>query len=99
MSSEDEKELKAILDDDDIRRYFESRDPNRKLPNPGLTEDTADELKGKASVLTPKEEKEDVHGVSFTQHVKRIKETLRRGVLGGIALGLLLAIVLTLILR
>ena len=99
MSVDDKKELKEILDDEDIRKYFQSRDPNRKLPNPGLTEETADELKGKASVLKPKEEKEDAHGISFTQYIKGIKETLRRGILVGISIGLFLAIILTLFLR
>ena len=98
MSDDSEKELKELLDDDDIRKYFQSRDPERKKPNPGLTEDTADQLKGRASALKPKEEAEDdVHGVSFSQHMKAISNTRRRCILAGISTGLFIAIILTIV--
>ncbi len=96
MSEHDE--LKNLLnDDDDLRDYFNSRDPKRKKPSPGLTEEAADQVKGKASVLTPKEDKKEVHGVSFSQHMKNISETRRRGIWVGISIGLLVAIIVTLL--
>ena len=98
--SNEEDELKQLLDDDDIRRYFQGRDPERKKPNPGLTEDTADQIQGKASVLTPKVEKDDdVHGVSFSQHIKSIRETKKHYIWIGICVGLAIAIILVNLMR
>lgn len=90
----DEDDIKDLLDDDDIRNYFQSRDPKRKKTfiNPDETSTTH----GKASALKPKED-EEVHGVSFTQHVKRTKEAARHFTWIGISVGLFLAIVLTLL--
>ena len=96
----DEENIKDLLDDDDIRNFFQSRDPNRKKPDPFLTTESADRYKGKASALTPKENIDDeieIHGISFTQHVKNIKETARHYLWLGISIGLVLAIVITLL--
>jgi len=98
--SEDE-ELKQLLDDDDLRDYFNGRDPNRKKSDPFISEETANRHRGKSTVLTTKdvpEEKQETHGISFTQHVKSIKETARQYMWIGISVGLFLAIIITLIL-
>lgn len=95
MSEDDE--LKELLDDDDLRNYFNGRDPNRKKIDPFTDEETANQHKGKASVLAPKEETEEVHGVSFSQHVKRIREAARHYLWIGLSLGLAIAIVITLL--
>lgn len=92
----DEENIKDLLDDDDIRNYFQSRDPNRKKPVYYTDDDTA-HTKGKATALKPKENNEEVHGVSFTQHVKRTKEAARHFTWIGISIGLFLAIILTLL--
>ena len=92
--SKDEN-MQDLLDDDDIRNYFQSRDPARKKPDPFIDLESAD--KGKASVLTPKEETEDIHGVSFSQHVKQIRETARHYLWIGLSIGLVIAIIITLI--
>ena len=92
--SEDE-ELKKLLDDDDIRGYFQGRDPTRKKVDPRIAFEHEEEDKGKASALTPKEETEEVHGVSFSQHVKRIREAARHYLWIGLSLGLAIAIVVT----
>ena len=89
------KDIKALMDDDDIRKYFQSRDPARKKVDPFIGLESADQ--GKASALTPKEEVEEVHGVSFTEHVKRIREAARHYIWIGISLGLAIAIIITLI--
>lgn len=96
----DEENIEDLLDDDDIRNFFQSRDPNRAKPVPFLDEETAEKYKGKATVLTPKEpteKDEESYGISFTQHVKSIKETARHHTWLGISIGLGLAIVITLI--
>ena len=94
MSESDE--LKKLLnDDDDLRNYFNSRDPARKKVDPRIDLETAEQ--GKASVLTPKKETEEAHGVSFTQHVKRIREAARHYLWIGLSVGLAIAIVVTLI--
>lgn len=99
--SNEEDELKQLLDDDDIRRYFQGRDPERKKPNPGLTEDIAEQIQGKASALTPKEVKneDDVHGVSFSQHIKSVRETKKHYIWIGICAGLTIAIILVNLMR
>lgn len=89
--------MKDLLDDDDIRNYFKSRDPNRKKIDPIIDLETAEQHKGKASALSPKEETEEIHGVSFSQHIKQIRETARHYVWIGIAMGLTIAIIVTLI--
>jgi hypothetical protein len=83
---DDQEDMKDILDDDDIRNYFKSRDPERKHMNPGLTPEISDSMQGKASVLKTKETPdEEIHGVSFTQHTKSINNTKRHfGFLGAI---------------
>lgn len=93
--SEESDDMKELLDDDDLRTYFNSRDPNRKKVDPNINLETAEQ--GKASVLKPKEETEEVHGVSFSQHVKRIREASRHYLWIGLSLGLAIAIVVTLI--
>ena len=92
----DEEDMKSLLDDDDIRKYFKSRDPERKKPVYYSDDDTVN-TKGKATSLKPKEDTEEVHGVSFTQHVKHIKETARHFSWLGIAIGMFIAIVITLL--
>ena len=91
----DEDDIKDLLDDDDIRNYFQSRDPSRKKTF--IDPDETTKFYGKAGALKPKENEEEVHGVSFTQHVKRTKEAARHFTWIGISIGLFLAIVLTLL--
>ena len=95
MSKEDE--LEKVLDDDQIRNWFTSRDPERKKINPFITEEAAEEFGGKASVLTVKEEEEKVHGVSFSEHTKQVKNVSISFTWIGISIGLILAIILALI--
>ena len=93
MSEDDE--MKELLDDDDLRNYFQGRDPKRKKVDPNISLETAEQ--GKASVLTPKKETEEAHGVSFSQHVKQIRVTARHYLWIGLILGLAIAIIITLI--
>ncbi len=95
MSKEDE--LEKVLDDDQIRSWFTSRDPERKKINPFITEEAAEEFGGKASVLKVKEEEEKVHGVSFSEHTKQVKNVSMNFTWIGISIGLILAIILALI--
>ena len=94
--SEDD-EMKDLMDDDEIRNYFNSRDPNRKKVDPIIDLESAEQHKGKASALTPKEETEEIHGVSFSQHIKQIRETARHYIWIGMALAFTIAIIVTLI--
>ena len=95
MSKEDE--LEKVLDDDQIRNWFTSRDPERKKINPFITEEAAEEFGGRASVLTAKEEEEKVHGVSFSEHTKQVKSVSISFTWVGISIGLISAIILALI--
>jgi len=96
MSKEDE--LEKVLDDDQLRDWFTSRDPERKKIDPFITEDAAEEFGGKASVLTvKKEEEEKVHGVSFSEHTKQVKNVSISFTWVGISIGFILAIILALI--
>lgn len=95
MSEDDD--MKELMDDDDIRNYFKGRDPDRKKVDPIIDLDAAEQYKGKASALSPKEETEEIHGVSFSQHIKQIRETARHYIWIGLALGLAIAIIVTLI--
>jgi len=95
MNKEDE--LEKVLDDDQIRNWFTSRDPERKKIDPFITEEAAEEFGGRASVLTVKEEKEKVHGVSFSEHTKQVKNVSINFTWVGISIGLILAIILALI--
>ncbi len=102
--SDDKKiddEMEDLLDDDDIREFFQSRDPDRPKTNPFLDADVEESIRGKASVLTPKEVVEDdanVYGISYTQHTKHIRDVARHFFLIGSAAALVLAIVLAAIL-
>lgn len=93
----DDDEMKELLDDDEIREWFVSRDPERKKVDPFTDEETAEEHKGKASVLTPKEPTKEIHGVSFSQHVKQIRVTARHYLWIGLSIGFFVAIIITLI--
>jgi hypothetical protein len=95
---DDEKEsLEDILNDDDIRKFFQSRDPDRKKSNPFISEETAEQYGGKASSLTKKEEVEEkVFGVSFSEHTKHLRQVARHFTWIGISVGLLIAILVAL---
>jgi len=94
----DEKEIPE-LDDEKIREWFLSRDPNRPKPNPFLTEEAEEAFKGKASPLTIKkvEENEKSYGVSYSQHMKHLKEVARHFFFVGTATALFVAIILAVI--
>ncbi len=93
-----EKTLDEELDDDQLREWFASRDPNRTKVNPFLTDEAEESVRGKASPLTTKkEEKETLHGISYSQHTKSVREVARHFFLIGSAVTLFVAIVLALI--
>lgn len=98
---EDDETLKELLDDDDIRKYFQGRDPSRAKPHPFLTEESEEQFKGKATTLKPKEveEKEDVYGVSYTQHNKTVREIGRHFFWIGMSLAFIIAIIVTIFLE
>lgn len=92
-----ENELEKVLDDDELRDWFRSRDPERKKIDPFISEEAAEEFGGKASALTVKEEEEKVHGISFSEYTKQVKSISINFTWVGISIGLILAIILTLI--
>lgn len=92
------EDLDDELDDDQIREWFQSRDPNRKKVDPFLTEEAAELVQGKASPLTIKSEKEEIeHGVSFSQHTKHVRNVARHFFFFGSSVALTVAIILALI--
>ncbi len=92
-----ENELEKVLDDDQLRDWFKSRDPERKKIDPFISEEAAEEFGGKASTLTIKEEEEKVHGISFSEYTKQVKNISINFTWVGISIGLLLAIILALV--
>lgn len=92
-----ENELEKVLDDDQLRDWFKSRDPERKKIDPFISEEAAEEFGGKASTLTVKEEEEKVHGISFSEYTKQVKNISINFTWVGISIGLLLAIILALV--
>ncbi len=92
--------MEELLDDDDIRKFFQSRDPDRLKVDPFLDSDLEESIRGKASTLTPKEavEEERVYGISYTQHTKHIRDVARHFSLIGSAAALMLAVFLVAIL-
>lgn len=91
-------DMKDILDDDQLRDYFESRDPKRKKNDPFLDADVEESVRGKSSGLTvkqPKEEKE--YGISYSQHQKHTKNIARHFFFMGVIMSLLLAILIQII--
>lgn len=96
--NKDKTKLEEELDDDAIREWFASRDPNRPKVNPFLTDEAEESVRGKASSLTiKKEEKEKLYGISYSQHTKSVREVARHFFLIGSAVTLFVAIVLALI--
>lgn len=96
---EDDENVKDLLDDDDIRKYFQGRDPSRAKPKPFLTDEAEETYRGKSSTLTAKikEEKEEVYGVSFTQYTKQLREVSRHFLWIGMSVAFSIAIIITLI--
>ena len=92
-----ENELEKVLDDDQLRDWFRSRDPERKKIDPFISEEAAEEFGGQSSVLTVKAEEEKIHGVSFSEHTKQVKNVSVNFTWIGISIGLILAIILALI--
>ena len=92
----EENELEKVLDDDQLRDWFRSRDPERKKIDPFISEEAAEEVGGQSSVLTVKAE-EKIHGVSFSEHTKQVKNVSVNFTWIGISIGLILAIILALI--
>ena len=92
-----ENELEKVLDDDQLRDWFKSRDPERKKIDPFISEEAAEEFGGRASALMVKEEEEKIHGVSFSEYAKQIKNVSMNFTWIGISIGLILAIILALI--
>lgn len=94
----DKMDVPEELDDDKIREWFLSRDPNRKKVNPFLTEEAEESVKGKASTLTIKEaQKETTHGISFSQHTKHVRNVARHFFFFGSSMALAVAIILAII--
>jgi len=91
-----ENELEKVLDDDQLRDWFRSRDPERRKIDPFISEEAAEEFGGKSSVLTVKEE-EKIHGVSFSEHTRLVKNVSMNFTWIGISIGLILAIILALL--
>ncbi len=86
------------LDDEQIRAWFQSRDPSRKKVDPFLTDEARESVKGKASPLTIKEEKEEkAYGISFSQHSKHVRNVARHFFFFGSSVTLVVAIILALI--
>ena len=100
MAEEQEfpKEVEELLNDDNIRQWYQSRDPNRKKVNPFIDEETSEMYAGKASPLkTVEEEEEKVYGVSFSEHMKHIREVSWNFTWIGMSIGLIIAVVLAVI--
>lgn len=96
----DNDNLNQLLDDDQIREWFASRDPNRKKVNPFIDEETDSEYNKKAARKVQTEDKEPdekAYGITHSQHQSHIRDVARHFTWIGISAGLLLAIVLTLI--
>lgn len=95
---DDKKSVSELLDDDKIREYFLSRDPNRTKPNPFLTVEAEEQYGGKASRLKiigeTTETEEKSYGISYSQHQKHVKDVAIKFLGLGISLGLLISIVL-----
>lgn len=106
--SNEEQSIPPELDDEDIRRWFESRDPERKKPNPFITQETAEQWspkpRGLTSVNSPANSpansaQSDQPGPpTFTEHDRHIREVARRFTYMGAAAALAVAIVLVLLL-
>lgn len=95
--SNNEQSIEDLLDDDQIREFFESRDPNREKPSPFLTEEAEEQYSGRASKLktvSEDTEEEEVYGISYTQHQKHIRQVAFRFTWVGMCLGLLTSILL-----
>jgi len=99
MNKELPQELEEILDDEKIREWFESRDPNRKKVNPFIDADAEELYSGRASSLTPAGEKLEnkPYGISYSEHERHIRNVAKNFAFIGIAIGLTIAIVLALI--
>jgi len=99
MSNKELSEISEELDDDQIREWFQSRDPDRKKVDPFLTEEAKESLGGKASPLTIKEEieQEKSYGVSYSQHTKHIRDVARHFFFVGSSAALFVAIILAII--
>lgn len=96
----DDEDLKNLLDDDEIRKYFMSRDPERKKVNPFLTIESEEQYNGKASALkvvaSTEDSEEKEYGISYSQYQKQSKSIAFRFTFIGINAGLLIAIILKL---
>ena len=94
----DKTGLPEELDDDQIREWFESRDPNRKKIDPFLTDEARESVKGKSTPLVIKEDKEATeHGISFSQHSMHVRNVARHFFFFGSSVALVVAIILALI--
>lgn len=99
------KKAEELLSDDDIRSWFESRDPKRKKSNPFLTDDAKEQYTGKASKLTivddVKKDEERDWGVSYSEHQRHLKQSSKNfmwiGINGGLFLSILLVIIIKII--
>ena len=94
-------EMKELLDDEQIRKFFQSMDPNRPKTNPFLTDEAEESVRGKASGLTlkqPEAKEEKVYGIADTQHTKHIRDVARHFSLIGSAVALTIAIILSILL-
>lgn len=91
-----DKETEELLDDDQLRNWFQSRDPSRKKPNPFLDEEAQENYGGgKSSSLTIKQEtKEKEYGVSYSEHRRHLRQIARHFTFIGISIALIIVIFL-----
>lgn len=88
--------LLEALDDEDIRKWFESRDPSRAKPNPFLTSDAEESVRGRASslkIIEEDEESEQPWGVSYTQHQKHVRDVARHFFWAGMTIAFVFSII------
>lgn len=97
------KKTEDLLSDEDIRNWFQSRDPNRKKSNPFLTDDAKEQYTGKASKLKivgdVKKDEERDWGVSYSEHQRHLKQSSKNFMWIGINGGLLISILLVIIIK
>lgn len=93
---DNDKSLETLMNDDQLREWFYSRDPERKKSNPFLTEDAEKQYTGKSSTLTKVEKVEDEKswGISYSEHDAHLKKTSKTYFWLGVITGLIIAIVI-----
>lgn len=87
--------MDEVLNDDQLRDWFTSRDPNREKTNPFLDADLEESITGKASSLKLKEQTEDdTWGISYSAHSKHVRDVGRHFFFIGAGVALIVAIIM-----